>query len=486
MTFQMPKGWKAIIGLEIHVELNTKSKLFSSAANEFGCEPNTNLDVVSTGMPGSLPVLNKEAVDKAIALGLAINGQINMYSRFDRKSYFYPDCPRNYQITQFDIPVISGGQVTAEVGNEEKVFQIERVQLEDDAGNLRHFNDFAAVDFNRAGVPLLEIVSAPCIHTPEEAIAYAMELKAILEYIDASDCNMEEGSMRMDVNISVRKESEVGFRNRSEIKNMNSFSNMALAIQYEIKRQVELYESNPDEDPSQLHKQGTYRFDLETMKTVHMRSKETADDYRYFPEPDLGPCIIEQSQVDTIRANLPELPFQRLKRYIDQYGFEKQIAFQLTCDKRLADYFEAALKVSNDPKLTLNWLLSEFAGRLKGTGKMIYETAILPDSVGQLIAWINQKKITGKIAKTIADLIVQDPKLTPEDVLKQNPDFIPLDDHDQIKAVVDEVVKDNPQSIIDYNNGKDRALGFLVGQVMKKTKGKADPVIVNKYIKEAL
>lgn len=486
MTFKMPKGWKAVIGLEIHVELNTKSKLFSSAVNAFGCEPNTNLDVVSTGMPGSLPVLNKEAVNKAIALGLAIGGHINLYSRFDRKSYFYPDCPRNYQITQFDIPIIEGGQVTAEVNDEDKTFQIERVQIEDDAGNLRHFNDFAAVDFNRAGVPLLEIVSAPCIHSPEEAVAYAMELKAILQYINASDCNMEEGSMRMDVNVSVRKESEVGFRNRSEIKNMNSFTNMALAIEYELKRQVELYESNPDQDPAALQPQGTYRFDLETMRTVRMRLKESADDYRYFPEPDLGPCIIEKEQVEEIRQNLPELPYERLKRYIEQYQFDKKIAFQLTCDKQLADYFENTLEVSKDPKQTLNWLLTEFAGRLKASGKMIYQTVIAPRSVGVLIDWINTKKITGKIAKSIADILVDNQELTPEKILEQNPDFVPLNDTDEIQAIVDEVVAANPQSIIDFNNGKDRALGFLVGQVMKKTKGKADPTIVNKLIKEAL
>lgn len=286
-----PAAWETIIGLEIHAELNTRSKLFSVAPNRFGDEPNCNITEVCTGQPGALPVLNKEAVKKAVQFGCAIQATIAKFSKFDRKSYFYPDSPRNFQITQYEQPIVIGGTVIAEVGGKEMQFAINRVHLEDDAGMLKHFPSFAAVDYNRAGVPLIEIVSEPCMHHPREAVAYAMAVKAILEYIDASDCNMEEGSLRIDANISVRPKGEQGLRNKIEIKNMNSFSNMEMALEAEIKRQIKEYTQNPNIPHQQVIKQSTYRWDPEKKEPVLMRRKEDADDYRYFPEPDLVPII---------------------------------------------------------------------------------------------------------------------------------------------------------------------------------------------------
>ena len=363
--------WETVIGLEIHSELNTKSKLFSVAPNRFGDEPNTNITEVCTGMPGALPVLNKEAVRKAVQLGCALQAEVAKFSKFDRKSYFYPDSPRNFQITQFDQPIVLGGHVVAEVDGEEKTFEIDRVHLEDDAGMLKHYSGFAGVDYNRAGVPLVEIVSKPCIHTPKEAVAYAMAIKAILQYLDASDCNMEEGSLRFDANISVRIKGEEGLRNKAEIKNMNSFYNMQMALESEIKRQIKLYEDNPDASPDELMGQATYRWDPEKKETIMMRRKEHADDYRYFPEPDLVPIVLTEEYIENIRAALPELPLQRERRYVKDLQLAPDAAFVLTSDKLLADYFEEALKICNRPRLTCNWLIVEFAGRFKESGKQL-------------------------------------------------------------------------------------------------------------------
>ena len=339
----MHDDWEVVIGLEIHAELNTKSKLFSSAPNRFGDEPNTNISEVCTGMPGSLPVLNKEAVKKAVQLGCALGGEIALFSKFDRKSYFYPDSPRNFQITQFDEPIIHGGKVIADVDGVEMEFKVHHVHIEDDAGMLKHFPNFAGVDYNRAGVPLVEIVSEPCIHSPRQAASYAMAVKAILQYIDASDCNMEEGSLRFDANISVRKKGEKGLRTKTEIKNMNSFFNMEKALESEIKRQIRLYEHNADKDPKEVIQQETYRWDPEKQDIVLMRRKEFADDYRYFPEPDLPPIILTKTFIESIREQLPELPLERERRYVSQLGLSLDNAFYVVSEKKLADYFEAAL-----------------------------------------------------------------------------------------------------------------------------------------------
>lgn len=480
------KDWEPIIGLEIHAELNTKSKLFSSDANHFGDEPNTNISEVSTALPGSLPVINKEAVKKAVQFGLSINAHVNLVSQFDRKSYFYPDNPRNFQITQYETPIIVGGSVIAVVDGAEKEFQITRAHIEDDSGMLKHFTTFAGVDFNRAGVPLIEIVSEPCMRTPKEASSYAMAIKAILEYIDASDCNMEEGSLRFDVNISVRKRGETGFRNKIEIKNMNSFSNLELAIDHEIYRQIKAYEENPTLDPKEVITQSTHRWDPDRGETVLMRKKEYADDYRYFPEPDLLPLVLTQSYVDDIKKTLPELPLQKEKRYVASLGLPAHIAFFIASDKKLADYFEASLKTCSNAKNLANWLIVEFAGRLKEKNLAIYQTPILPEHVAELVNLIDKGDIHGKIAKSVADEMVLAPGTTASSIIAKNPDYQPLNDKGAIEALVDKVLAENKDSIDSYLAGRDRAFAFLVGQVMKATKGTASPQLVNELLKEKI
>jgi len=482
----MINDWEPVIGLEIHAELNTKSKLFSKAPNRFGDEPNTNITEVCTGMPGALPVLNKEAVRKAVQLGCALNATVHTFSKFDRKSYFYPDSPRNFQITQYDEPIITGGTVIAEIGEEEYTFQVNRVHLEDDAGMLKHFGNFAGVDYNRAGVPLLEIVSEPCMHSSKEAVAYAMAMKAILQYIDASDCNMEEGSLRFDANISVRKKGEKGLRNKTEIKNMNSFSNMQIALERELRRQISLYTENPDTPASKLIAQATYRWDPDIKDVVVMRRKEYAEDYRYFPEPDLVPIQLTKAQIEEIRQSLPELPLQRERRYIRDLGLPSDAAFILTSDKPLADYFEEALQSCKDAKNLCNWLIVEFPGRFKESGLSLVSSGIPPTHVGKLIRMIEEKRITGKIAKAVADDMVAQPQKDPETIVEENPDYSPLEDYSVIEPIVEQVLADYPDSIQAFKNGKQKAFSFLVGQVMKQTRGKASPQIVNELIRKKI
>jgi aspartyl-tRNA(Asn)/glutamyl-tRNA(Gln) amidotransferase subunit B len=478
--------WEPVIGLEVHVELNTRSKLFSSAPNRFGDDPNTNITEVCTGQPGALPVLNKEAVRKAVQFGLAIKAQIAKFSTFDRKSYFYPDSPRNFQITQFENPIVIGGTIVADVNGEPMTFQVNRAHLEDDSGMLKHFSSFAGVDYNRAGVPLIEIVSEPCIHSAKEASAYVQAIKAILEYIDASDCNMEEGSLRIDTNISVRMKGEKGLRNKIEIKNMNSFSFMEMAIEAEIKRQVQAYLQNPDENPDDVIRQSTYRWDPEKKETVLMRRKEQAEDYRYFPEPDLVPIVLSEEYIESIRQTLPELPYEKNKRYVDELSLSSYAAGTLTTNKKLADFFEEALKHSPNARAVCNWLTVEFAGRLKDTGKSVIDVGITPHSIAKLVNMIDKGTITGKIAKLVADDMLAHPEKDCEHIVAENPDYQPVHDSGEIEAIVEQVLKDHPQSIIDYKAGKDRAFSFLVGQVMKHSKGKASPAIVNDLLKKKL
>jgi aspartyl-tRNA(Asn)/glutamyl-tRNA(Gln) amidotransferase subunit B len=480
------KGWETVIGLEIHAELNTKSKLFSVAPNRFGDEPNTNITEVCTGQPGALPVLNKEAVRKAVQLGCALNAEVAKFSKFDRKSYFYPDSPRNFQITQYDQPIVKGGTVIAEVSGEEKSFAVNRVHLEDDAGMLKHFSSFAGVDYNRAGVPLVEIVSEPCIHSSKEAVAYAMAVKAILQYLDASDCNMEEGSLRFDANISVRKVGESGLRNKIEIKNMNSFSNMEMAIEAEIKRQIREYEASPQKSPNEVISQATYRWDPERKETVLMRRKERADDYRYFPEPDLLPIVLTEAYIEEIRSLLPELPLQRERRYTKELSLSRDSAFILTSDKLIADYFEECLRTCSNGRSLCNWLIGEFAGRLKDSNRNIITLGIPAKHVASLINMIDQNLITGRIAKAVADEMVLHPNKDPAQIVAENPDFQPVHDTGEIEKLVDQVLAENNQSIIDYQNGREKALTFLIGQVMKLSRGKASPSVVNEVMKRKI
>ena len=478
--------WEPVIGLEIHAQLNTRSKLFSPAPNRFGDEPNTNISFVCTGQPGSLPILNKEAVKKGVHFGLAINGTIAQSSAFDRKSYFYPDSPRNFQITQYEHPLIRGGVIQADVDGVQKTFQINRAHLEDDAGMLRHFTHFAGVDYNRAGAPLIEIVSEPCIHSSREASSYAMAIRAILVYIDASDGNMEEGSLRIDVNISVRPKGETGLRPRVEIKNMNSFSFLEMAIDGEISRQIALYTKHPNVPHLELIPPGTYRWDSETKKTILMRAKESADDYRYFPEPDLPPLLLTESYIDHLRDTLPELPHHRFQRYVSDFGLTHHSASVLIHEKHLSDYFEAANAICKSPRTLCNWITVEFSGRLKEVGKTLTELGIPPLHMAKLVQMIDANLITGRIAKDVADDMVASPGTDPEAIVKHNPDYQPMGDIGSIEPLVDEVLASNPQSIADFKAGKERAFAFLVGQVMKLSRGKASPQVVNDLLRQKI
>lgn len=478
--------WQPVIGLEIHVQLNTKSKLFSSAPNRFGDEPNTNISVICTGQPGSLPVLNKEAVRKAVQFGLAVQGKVSRVSRFDRKSYFYPDSPRNFQITQFDYPIVREGHITTHLNGESKTFAINRAHLEDDAGMLKHFTNFAGVDYNRAGAPLIEIVSEPCMHSAKEASAYAQAIRSLLLYLDVTDGNMDEGSLRIDVNISVRPVGETTLRPRIEIKNMNSFSFLEMAIDSEISRQISLYLNNPHRTPEELIPPGTYRFDPETKSTNLMRKKESADDYRYFPEPDLTPVILSEEYIDSIAATLPELPYERFKRYMSDLGFNEYSATILVNDKQLCDYFEKALKICNNPRLLSNWITIEFAGRYKESGKSLLTSGISPLHMAKLVQLIESNKINGKIAKAVADDMVANPNLDPETIVKNNPDYQPVENLDEIERIVDQTIAENPDSIRDYLAGNHRTFGFLVGQAMKISRGKANPQAVNDLLKSKI
>lgn len=478
--------WEAVIGLEIHVQLNTQSKLFSTAPNRFGDEPNVNISEICTGMPGSLPLLNRGAVKKAILFGLAIGAEISRFTLFDRKSYFYPDSPRNYQITQFHHPIIRNGSITVDVDGEEKEFFISHAHLEDDAGMLKHFNSFAGIDYNRAGVPLIEIVSTPCLKTPKEASLYAKTVKAIFQYLDASDCNMEEGSLRIDANISVRPKGSKELRNKIEIKNINSFSYMEMALEAEKKRQIDLYMEHKRKDPKDIISPGTYRWDPETKTTVLMRSKERAEDYRYFPEPDLPPVILTDEYIASIRKQLPELPHERYERYIESLQLTPYNALLLVQDKKLSDYFEKALQFTKHAKQLCNWITVEFTGRLKESGETLQSIGMPPKSIATLVNLIEEGTITGKIAKSLADDMIVDPKKDPQELIKENPDYVPMSDISTIEPLVDQVLEQFPDSIKDYKKGKTKAFAFLVGQVMRLTKGKASPDIVNHLLQKKI
>jgi aspartyl-tRNA(Asn)/glutamyl-tRNA(Gln) amidotransferase subunit B len=351
---------------------------------------------------------------------------------------------------------------------------------------LKHFSNFAGVDYNRAGVPLIEIVSEPCIHSAREAVSYAMAIKAILQYLDVSDCNMEEGSLRFDANVSVRLKGEAGLRNKIEIKNMNSFSNMEMAVNAEILRQIREYLQHPDKPLHEVITQATYRWDPDKQETVLMRRKEQAEDYRYFPEPDLVPIILTEAYIEEIRSQLPELPLQRERRYIRELGLSTHNAFLITSDKKLADYFEEGLKICSNARNLCNWIVVEFAGRFKDTGKTLLDTGIPAIHIAKLVNMIDKGIITGKIAKSVADDMLLNPQKDSEQIVAENPDYSPVHDLAEIEGYIDLVLKENAQSVIDYKAGKEKALGYLVGQIMKLSRGKASPAIVNELLLKRL
>lgn len=488
MNYSQP--WEVVIGLEVHTQLNTTTKLFSPALNRFGDEPNTNIHPICLGLPGTLPKVNKEAVRKAVILGCALESTICHISQFDRKNYFYPDAPRNFQITQFYEPILRGGHILAEVEGKWMRFDLDRAHLEDDAGMLKHFTSFGGVDYNRAGSALIEIVSKPCMHSSKEAAAYVRALKQILQHMDISHCNMEEGHLRIDVNVSVRKYGEQELRPKAEIKNMNSISNLELALEAEILRQIRIYEQNPGVAPKNLLKQSTYRWDPDRKEIVLMRTKETAEDYRYFPDPDLPPLVLDEDFIHAIRSNLPELPYDKRLRYIQQWHISTAVADQLIEDKSLCDYFERAIQELDGPEKyaqsVCNWILIEFAGRLKEKGISILDSGIAPEYIGNLVHLIEHGIITGKIAKSVADDMVASPSLSPFVIVESNPSYRPVSDEVSLRAAIEGVFTAFPQAVQDYKTGIQKAYGFLVGKTMAATKGQGEPSTVNRLLKQML
>lgn len=472
--------YETVIGLEVHVELHTKSKIFCGCSTEFGAPPNSHTCPVCLGHPGVLPVLNAQAVDYAMKASMALNCEIGDVSKFDRKNYFYPDSPKAYQISQFDQPIGLNGYIDIEVDGKTKRIGITRLHLEEDAGKLTHIDGGYAslVDFNRVGTPLVEIVSEPDISSPEEAKAYLEKLRAIMQYCDVSDVKMEEGSMRCDANISLRPHGQKELGTRAELKNMNSFRGVLRGLEYEQLRQAEIL------DEGGIVVQETRRWDESQGKTFSMRSKEEAHDYRYFPDPDLVTLHIDQEWKDRIKASIPELPDARKARYTAQFGLPSYDAEVITSSKQLADLFENSLQYTTDAKSVSNWIMGELLGYLNSTGQELSEVKLTGQGLGEMIGLIEKGTISSKIAKTVFKEMLTSGKLPSQVVEEQG--LVQISDEGAILAIVNEVIADNPTSVEDYKAGKDKAIGFLVGQVMKRSKGKANPGLANKLLIEVL
>ena len=476
--------YTTVVGLEVHAELKTKSKAFCSCSTAFGSEPNTHVCPVCLGMPGALPVMNKEVVEFALRFGLAVNCDIQKYSKFDRKNYFYPDLSKNYQISQLYQPICLGGHLDIQVDGKTKRIGITRIHMEEDAGKLVHSgatistSDSSAVDYNRAGVPLIEIVSEPDMRNATEARAYMEKLKSYLEYTDVCDCKMQEGSLRCDANISVMPEGAKEFGTRAEIKNLNSFRALERAIDYEVQRQIELIE-----DGGHVV-QETRTWDDAQGMTFSMRSKEEAHDYRYFPEPDLVPIILDDAWIERSRKSLPELPDARKARLMKDKGLQEYDAELIVSSKKMANYFDAAAAESTDAKGVANWMLGDVSAYLNNEGVEIDKFPISPKHLGEMVNLINKGVLSSKLAKKVfAEMLKADKApaaLVKELGLEQ------VSDTGALQAMVDEVVAANPQSVADFKAGKDRAVGFLVGQIMKKSRGKANPSMVNEMIVKKL
>ena len=474
------EDYDIVIGLEVHSELSTKTKIFCSCPTEFGGEPNTHCCPVCMAMPGALPVLNKKVVEYAIKAGIATNCTIAKESKNDRKNYFYPDLPKSYQISQFDMPLCTNGFVEIETENGPKKIRLVRIHIEEDAGKLNHdeYGRGSLVDLNRAGVPLIEIVSEPDISSASEAEAYLKKLKSILEYIEVSDCKMQEGSLRADVNVSVKKKGTDELGTRTEMKNMNSFRSIVRAIEYESERQIEVLENGG------IITQETLRWDDVSGKTFSMRDKKDAQDYRYFPEPDLAMIRISDEYVQKISKTLPEMPEKRKARYIEELGLPEYDANILTSSKHLSDLFERANNVCNNPKAVSNWIMSDIIKILNEEGIEADKLPFSAEQLGKLINLIDKKTISTSIAKTVLEEMTVNPK-DPEEIIKEK-GLIQISDEGAIKEIVLKILEENPQSIADYKAGRDRALGFLVGQAMKQTKGKANPQMLNTMFLEEL
>lgn len=471
--------YETVIGLEVHVELKTDSKIFSSAPNHFGAEPNTNTTVVELGYPGVLPVLNKKVVDFAMKACMALNCEVATETKFDRKNYFYPDNPKAYQISQFDKPIGENGWIDIEVNGETKRIGITRIHMEEDAGKLIHSNDgYSLVDLNRQGTPLIEIVSEPDIRTPEEAYAYLEKLKAIIQYTEVSDCKMEEGSLRCDANISLRPVGQEEFGTKTELKNLNSFAFVQKGLEYEEKRQEKVLRSGG------VIEQETRRYDEATKKTILMRVKEGSDDYRYFPEPDLVELYIDDEWKERIRVSIPELPDARRKRYIDELGLPEYDAQVLTMTKEMSDFFEATLAVGAEAKQASNWVMGEVSAYLNAEGKELNDIALTPEGLAGMIKLIENGTISSKIAKQVFKELIENGG-DPEQIVKDK-GLVQISDDETLRKFVNEAIDANPQSVDDFKNGKQKAIGFLVGQIMKATKGQANPPMVNKLLMEEI
>ncbi|AGK96426.1 Asp-tRNA(Asn)/Glu-tRNA(Gln) amidotransferase subunit GatB [Clostridium pasteurianum] len=471
--------YEVVIGLEVHTELSTKTKIYCGCTTEFGGQPNTHVCPVCLGLPGALPHLNKRVVEYGIKAGLALNCSITKYGRMDRKNYFYPDCPKNYQISQDELPLCTEGYIEIELedGSTKKI-GIERIHIEEDAGKLLHTGVGTLVDFNRAGVPLAEIVSRPDLRSPKEAVQYLEKLKSILSCIDVSDCKMEEGSLRCDANISVMKKGSNKFGVRTEIKNMNSFKALDKALNYEIERQITALENG------EKLTQDTRRWDDNNNVTTIMRSKEFANDYRYFPEGDLVTLNIEDEWIEEIRKTIPELPYEKETRFVKQFKIPKYDAGVLTLTMSMADFFEKAALASEDAKAASNWLMGDISKIMKENAVWVEDLKFTPEQLAELIKLINSGTISNAIGKKIiVDMFNtgKDPK-----IIIEEKGLIQNSNEDEILKVVKNILDNNEKSIEDYKNGRKRVLGFIVGLVMKETKGKANPQIVNKLVNEEI
>ncbi len=476
----MSRQYETVIGLEVHVELATKTKIFCGCSTAFGGAPNTHTCPVCTGMPGSLPVLNKQVVEYALAVGLATNCGINQYCKFDRKNYFYPDNPQNYQISQLYLPICHDGWVEIETAAGKKKVGIHEIHMEEDAGKLVHdeWEDCSLVDYNRSGVPLIEIVSEPDMRSAEEVIAYLDKLRLIIQYLGASDCKLQEGSMRADVNLSVREVGQETFGTRTEMKNLNSFKAIARAIEGERARQIELIEEG------KAVVQETRRWDDNKEYSYAMRSKEDAKDYRYFPDPDLPPVWIDDDWLEAVRKRQPELRTEKLERYKKEFDIPDYDAGILTGSKALADLFEAATAICHKPKKVSNWIMVETLRLLKEHGMEPEELKFSPENLAKLVELTEAGTINSTVAKEVFEKIF-DENIDPEAYVEAH-GLKTVNDEGALEAVIREIVQANPQSVADYKGGKQKAIGFLVGQTMKAMKGKADPGTVNKILKQVL
>jgi aspartyl-tRNA(Asn)/glutamyl-tRNA(Gln) amidotransferase subunit B len=472
--------FETVIGLEIHVELATNSKIFCGCSTEFGAPPNTHTCPICLGHPGVLPVLNKRAAEYAMKAALALNCEIAEESVFDRKNYFYPDLPKAYQISQLDKAIGKNGWVNIEVNGETKRIGITRIQLEEDAGKLVHSDSGYAslVDYNRVGTPLLEIVSEPDLRSPEEARIFLEKLKAILQYCEISDLKMEEGSLRCDANISLRPVGQKEYGIRAELKNVNSFRNVQRGLEYEEVRQADILSDGGEVI------QETRRWDEAKGRTVSMRSKEEAHDYRYFPDPDLIKLKISREWVEEIRATIPELPDARKERYVSEYNLPEYDAAVITMSKDLSDFFDATVKTGVDAKTVSNWLMGDLIGYLNASEKELKDIQLTPENLGQMIKLIEKGTISNNIAKKVFKEMVETGN-TPEKIVEEK-GLVQISDEGAIKQMVDEVIAKNPQAVEDFKAGKEKAIGALVGQVMKASKGKANPGVVNQLLRDAL